>query len=143
MSKYGATKASIKDVNELIDALGDCGFSRDKIEYHEKPRNLVDFHGHFTKYLDGQTYDTAEVIIRRQYIGGLANDIGFKRQTDGTFSMISSAYDRSCGYNDTWLKKIEVSYAQRHTVNTAKKQGFKLAGTKIENGKRKLLFVRG
>jgi hypothetical protein len=37
--------------------------------------------------------ETAEVIVRRQFVGGAANDIGFKRQASGNFAPIISEFD--------------------------------------------------
>jgi hypothetical protein len=137
MSKYGQTTTAIRDVNELVDALCDTGkWTRNQIEVTESPCHLYGYHGDVRS-------ETAEVIIRRKHIGSLSNDIGFKRNADGTFGAIVSDYDRSIGYGNGWLKKVEVNYADRHTRNMAAKQGFKFSGVKTVNGKRELLFVRG
>jgi hypothetical protein len=143
MSKYGTAETIIKDLPCLIEALTDMGWTNEQISVYDTPQQLIDFQGHPTKYLDA-TGDKAEVIIRRQFVPGLSNDIGFKRNPlTGRFEAIVSAYDQS-RQGASWRKKLEVNYAERFTIKTAQKQGLRFAGYGPKKAdKRELLFVKG
>jgi len=41
--------------------------------------------------------EKANYVIRRKYVGGPANDVGFIRQPDGTFDMIVSEFETGTG----------------------------------------------
>ena len=145
MSAYSTNKTQFKDCKLLLAALAEMGFDASKVEVNENPKQLYDFQGNKTHYVDADG-DKAHVIIRRQFVGGAANDIGFKRGTDGTFEAYLSAYDRRCGYDEQWLGKLTAAYARNAIMQKAQKQGLRFAGTvKLANGKTQLRFldVRG
>lgn len=91
----------IRRKDALVKALGDLGFK--EVEVYRKPNCLYGYQG------DKRT-ETAEVIVRREHIGTLSNDIGFKRGNDGTFQAIISEYDRT-KYSETWLQDLADRYA--------------------------------
>lgn len=76
MSHFTTIKTEIKNVNALVKALEDMEFIN-QVELHEKAQGLYGFQGDLRP-------ETAEVIIRRKYLGSASNDIGFKQQEDGT-----------------------------------------------------------
>ena len=41
--------------------------------------------------------EKANYVIRRKYVGGSANDVGFLRQPDGTFDIIVSEFETGTG----------------------------------------------
>lgn len=146
MSKYSENKTQFKDCDLLVQALLDMGFTKDQIEVHQQGQNLFDYHGHKTKYLDGKNFDTAEVIIRRQHVnsrlsGGASNDIGFKRNADGTYGAIISEYDSHYA-NAAWLGKLKTNYAERGIQKQAKRVGLRYVNTTSKDGKRQVLFVK-
>ena len=114
MSHFTTIKTQIKDSTALVKALADVGFKT--VEVHETPQHLYGFQGDVRS-------DTAEIIIRRQYIGAASNDIGFQRQTDGTFQAIISEYDRH-QYSQTWLHTLTQRYGYHQLLETAANQGF-------------------
>ena len=69
MSHFTKIKCKINNRKCLLKTLKIIGFS--KIEDHENPQNLYGFQG-------DKREETAEIIIRRKYIGKLSNDIGFQ-----------------------------------------------------------------
>lgn len=71
MSHFTSIKTQIKNTDALIKALADVGFKN--VEYHETAQHLYGYQGDVRP-------ETAEIIIRKQYIGSMSNDIGFKRQ---------------------------------------------------------------
>src|SRR5262245_16439249 len=101
MSHFTHLQTRIVEVDALRKALADVGF--EEVEVHDEAQHLYGFQG-------DQRADTAEVIIRRRHVGYASNDIGFKRQPDGTFTAIISGYDRS-KYSAAWLEKLTQRYA--------------------------------
>lgn len=96
MSHFTSIKTQIKNRDALVTALNDIGFKN--IELHETAQHLYGYQGDVRE-------QTAEVIIRRQYIGSSSNDIGFKQQADGQYEAIISEYDRH-QYNQQWMNKL-------------------------------------
>ena len=64
-------------------------------------------------------------------VGGSSNDIGFVRSKDGTFSFISSAFDRSQGFNDEWVGKVKGEYGKA----VCEHQAIKLKGKSLQGQK--------
>ena len=85
MSLYRERKTKINDARALEEALKQKGFSPLR---HSQPVPLEGYMGDKRK-------DTAEIIIPRQQVGRASNDIGFKRQEDGSFAAIISDFDKS------------------------------------------------
>ncbi|MBW4582861.1 MAG: DUF1257 domain-containing protein [Tildeniella nuda ZEHNDER 1965/U140] len=114
MSHFTAIKTQIKDAEALVKALADVGFKQ--VEVHETAQPLYGFQGDLRS-------QTAEIIIRRKYVGGASNDIGFQRQQDGTFEAIISEYDRR-KYAQPWLNQVMQRYGYHALMATAPAQGF-------------------
>lgn len=140
MSEYAAYKTAYKDVDCLKKALGDMGYKPSVIEEHEVPQQLYDYCGRPTHYLD-KNGDKANIIVRRHNVGGAANDLGFVKTQDGTYSAIISAYD-SGKHSATWLNGLKKSYTEHTTMKTAKAQGLKFLGKKVVAGKVQLQFMK-
>lgn len=138
MSEYAATKTEYKDKDCLIKALNAQGYNT--IEDHEVPQQLIDYRGNPTRYLD-KNGDKANIIVRRKYVGGAANDLGFLKQADGTYSAIVSEYD-SGKHNKQWFEGLKKNYAEARHMKTAKQQGLKFLGRKVVNGKIQLQFMK-
>ena len=148
MSKFSENKTQFKDTTCLINALVDMGFKREEIEVNATAQSLYDYHGHKTRYLDGVNFDTAEIILRRGAVnrvlsGGASNDIGFKRNANGTYSAIISEYDSHYA-NQAWLTSLKTNYAQHGLIGQMQKKGFRYmqTATTSKNGKRQLHFVQ-
>jgi hypothetical protein len=114
MSHFTCIKTQIKHQDALLKALADIGFK--EVEVHETAQHLYGYQGDVRS-------QTAEVIIRRQYIGSASNDIGFKRQKDGQFEAIISEYDRH-KYSQEWLNSLTQRYGYHMLMETAPEQGF-------------------
>lgn len=114
MSHFTCIKTQIKNQNTLIQALSDVGFN--DVEVYKTAQHLYGYQGDVRE-------QTAEVIIRRQYIGAASNDIGFKQQDDGQFEAIISEYDRQ-KYSQEWLNNLTQRYGYHTLIATAPEQGF-------------------
>ncbi len=116
LSHFTVLKTQIKELGVLVKALADMGLTR--LEVHETPQHLYGYQG-------DKRPQTAEVIIRRNFIGLLSNDIGFKRTPDGTFEAIISEYDRH-KYSRSWLNRLTQRYAYHAAREKLQAQGFSL-----------------
>jgi hypothetical protein len=140
MSEYRKSTTNCKDIECLIDALVEMGYAKENIEVHKEAQQLFDFQGRPTHYTD-RNGDKANVIVRRQHVGGAANDLGFKLNPETlTYDAIISQYDSS-KHNSTWLAGLKTNYSEKNLIKTAKKQGFKYLGKKIVSGKIQLQWL--
>ena len=139
MSHYSKVKTKLRNIEALIKALQDMGFTTDMIQHH---KNAVQLEG----YRGDKRSQTAEVVLPRRFVGGAANDIGFKLQEDGTYEAIISDFDRSSNsarrsqywksgaYNENWLKKLNQRYAYHNLKEELSEQGFFIESESEENG---------
>ena len=139
MSEYHELKTDYKDVECLVAALKEWEPAYHTVEVHEQAQQLFDYHGRKTTYLD-VAGDKAHVIVRRNIVGGAANDLGFVKKPDGTLSAIVSQYD-SGKHNAEWLKGLKRTYTEKVTLKTAAKNGLRYLGKKVVNGKTQLQFL--
>ncbi|MFN3927296.1 MAG: DUF1257 domain-containing protein [Pseudanabaenaceae cyanobacterium] len=119
MSHFTTIRTQIRDRAILIQVLQELGFST--IEVHETPQPLYGYEGE-------QRPETAEIIIRRQYISEFSNDLGFQLQADGTYTAIISDYDRT-QYNQAWLGKLLQKYSYYKLQQLLQQQGLQLQST--------------
>ncbi len=116
MSHFTTIKTQIKDTSALVKALSDVSFA--EVEVHPEPKHLYGYQGDIRP-------ETAEVIVRRTYISGSSNDIGFQRQDDGTFKAIISEFDRR-RYSQDWLNQVTQRYGYHLLMATAPAEGFSI-----------------
>jgi len=128
MSAYAPVKTEFNDKECLLAALADNEVrSYKNVEVHEKPVNLVGFHGDLRQ-------QTAEIVIRRKDIDSASNDIGFAKAEDGTYTAIISDYD-SHQHNGKWMTAVKASYATKRFEKTAQGMGLKFLSREKVNGK--------
>ncbi len=133
MSHFTCIKTQIKIQEALVQALADVGFQT--VEVHETAQHLYGYQGDIRP-------QTAEVIIRREYIGQDSNDIGFKRQEDGNFEAIISEYDRH-KYSQEWLNGLTQRYGYHALMATAPTQGFSIEEEEtLEDGTIRVVVAR-
>jgi hypothetical protein len=133
MSHFTSIKTQIKNADALIKALADVGFKN--LEYHETAHHLYGYQGDVRP-------ESAEVIIRKKYIGSMSNDIGFQRQENGEFKAIISEYDRG-KYGQLWLNKLMQRYGYHTLMASAQEQGFTIEEDEImEDGTVRVVVAR-
>jgi hypothetical protein len=113
MSHFTTIKTQIYDRAILVKVLMEVGF--EDVEVHDQPQPLYGYSGDVRP-------ETAEIIIRRQFIGEFSNDIGFRQQADGSYTAIISDYDRVT-YDQEWLGKLTQKYAYYKLLTIAHSQG--------------------
>jgi len=132
MSHYNDIKTKIKSQKALIAALCRVDtrtgqWTQSHIEVHDQAQHLYGYQGK-------KREQTAEVIIRRQHVGDAANDIGFKKQADGTYTAIISDYDRNY-YNSTWMQKVGTYYAVECSKQSCEARGLPYIETTDEKNR--------
>jgi hypothetical protein len=127
MSAYAQVQTEFNDQECLLAALADNEVrSYKNVEVHEKPVNLVGYHGDLRQQV-------AEIVIRRSEIGDASNDIGFSKNSDGKFTAIVSDYD-SHRHGTKWMTAVKASYTEKRAVKEMEKQGLKyMSREKIGN----------
>jgi hypothetical protein len=100
MSHFVNITTAIKNQNALLKALARLG--KDKVEVYSTPQNLYGYKGDVRP-------QKAHVIVRRKYVGGVSNDIGFERQNNGYFVAHISEYDHG-NYGKEWQGKLIAYY---------------------------------
>lgn len=125
MSSYNEIETQFSDQGCLVEALKELGYQP---QVTEKPANLEGYHG------DKRT-QTAEIIIPRRQVGGASNDVGFKKNADGTFTAIISDYDRSSNFGVKKQAELKKVYAEKMAIKQAKANGLKFVGKKQTTNK--------
>jgi hypothetical protein len=135
MSHYLAMETQITDQEALVRAL--CRsisratgkvFTRNQIEICDNPRNLYGYQNDLRE-------QTANVILRRQHVGGSSNDIGFVKGPNGTYSAIVSDFDRSNCYGEPWLTKLYTYYNVEKAKMEMDSRGVQYTETKDDKGR--------
>jgi hypothetical protein len=116
MSHFVECQAEFRDPQALIAALVECGFPEDQIEVHDQPVALYGYQGDVRA-------QQAHIVIRRQYVGSGANDVGWEKQPDGTYRAWISEFDAGVGpyahrratarFNRAMQNRIKQEYAVR------------------------------
>lgn len=133
MSHFTRVRTKLRDADTLVAALRAVGFRQ--VEVHDQPQALHGYQGDVRP-------ERAEVIIKREHIGRLSNDIGFARQPDGSFEAIISDYDRG-KHDAAWLAALARSYSYAATLKYAESHGYEIATDELQqDGSRRLTLRR-
>lgn len=134
MSAYQSQATQFKDEESLLKALCDNGFTREQVEVHEQSQVLIDYHG-----LPRPQRGT--IIIRRKYVGKMANDIGFDKNAEGFYEAHVSDYDQH-KHGPVWMTAVKKSYAEHGLIKQSACMGLVYLGTKVDEvtGLKKVQF---
>lgn len=119
MSRYGTYATRFKNRQALIAELV---LRFKEVEVHDLPQTLYDYHG-------GPRPEKAEIIIRRQHVGSMSNDVGF-RLKDGCYQAVISDHDRRHAVkrlDDEWMTKLTVAYNKRVVIPGLVAKGFRMS----------------
>ena len=133
MSHYTTIALEIRDRDALVAALGDLGLA--KVEIHDQPQHLCGYEGDLRP-------EKAEVIVRREQVGPLSNDIGFRNTEGGTFEAIISDYDQQNGYAQNWRGRLMQRYGRNAAVAKLAKKGFRVVREEARGGKLHVVLRR-
>ena len=132
MSKYAEFSTELTEEKHLVTALEAMGYT---VECHQEPVNLYGYHG-------DKRADTANVIVRRQFIGSASNDLGFVRDNPkAPYRAIISNFDRG-HFTNAWLGKLKQGYTEARTMAVAKQRGYLFQKREVtDKGEVRLLFA--
>ena len=125
LSKYTRQKSTYNDRDCLVEALHEMGYA--DVEIYDEAVNLIGYQADVRP-------EKANVIVRRNYISPAANDLGFVRESDGTYSAIVSDYDRH-KHGAKWMTGLKVAYTEKRLIKHAASKGLKYLGKKVVNNK--------
>lgn len=135
MSRFCTVQTQFKDQDSLLRALIEIGgWTLEQIEIHAEPQNLFG-------YQNDARPEVAHIIIRKRYVGGSSNDIGFIKSSDGTFEAIISEFDRR-RYDSRFMAKLKGSYAYHQIDKQMRHKGRKVSREMTSDG-RQIISVTG
>lgn len=134
MSHYNKIKTKLKDKDSLLKALAKLGFGPEKIK-------VCDTAEHLEGYAGDKRQQKAEIIIPRKHVGGAANDIGFKKQEDGTYDAIISDYDTH-RYGEQWRNQLSKHYSVEQSKKAFTANGWTYQEKKDTKGRVQLVGTR-
>ncbi len=127
MSHFVECKTEFRDPQALVAALIECGFTTDQIEIHVEAQPLFGYQG-------DRREQSAHVIIRRQHVGQAANDVGWERQSDGTYRAWISEYDSRHRFNPELQNQLKQEYAYQVISRQQRARGRHVTRTRLPSG---------
>lgn len=131
MSEFATVQLQFKDKQAIVECLKAVGFS--EVECYDKAENLNGYRGDVRE-------QQAHIIVRRQHVGTASNDLGFRRNADGTYDMIISRYDQ--GYLKDKISRFRQEYVKRQITSKARYLGFEMHSQTVKGGKMVLRLSR-
>ncbi len=131
----------VENEHELVAALEKV-FGEGHIEVHDKPVPMMGWHGDDRSKVSTSSPDYAppcDIIIRRKFVGGSANDVGFARQPDGKYKSYISEYDNSATFTAEKQGLVAQEYGVRVAEKTLQKEGWKTFRQALPNGSVKVV----
>ncbi len=108
------TSAAFKDRECLLNALSECGYTQ--VEEGE----ALSLYG----YQGDRRPETAQIVVRRKFIGSASNDLGFQK-TDAGYAPVISEFDQETMMQGKFLTNLRTNY----NLKSAEKLARSLRGT--------------
>ncbi len=108
------TDTAFKDRDCLLKALAECGYA--EVEEGES----LSLYG----YQGDRRAETAQIVVRRKYIGAASNDLGFRKTENGYVPVISE-FDQRHIMQGKFLTNLRTNY----NLKSAEKLARDLRGT--------------
>jgi len=132
----------IDHLDEMIAAL-EKEFKKGLVVYNEKGTDMYGYQGDNRSKLKSTSADYSppcEVVVKKEYVGGSSNDVGFKLQPNGKFRAIVSEFDRGHNFGTARQNKVQVDYSEKVGEKTLKAKGFtEIERIKMDDGSIKLI----
>ncbi len=134
MSLYCQVQTQFKNESALVEALMETGkWTKGQIDIYQTASHLFGYKG-------DQRPEVANVIIKRQFMSGASNDIGFIKNEDGTYSAIVSQYDKK-KYNDVWMQTLKANYAYHAIRLQQEARGRRVSRERLPDGRQRVKVV--
>ena len=115
MSKYMTfTETAFKDRDCLLNALRECGYAE------TEEGEALSLYG----YQGDKRPETAQLVVRRKFIGSASNDVGFQK-TDAGYIPVISEFDLRTMMQGKFLTNLRTNY----NLKSAEKLARNLRGT--------------
>ena len=134
MSEYITINVEYNDAECIKVTLKEMGYV---FEEHNTEQSLYGYHG------DARS-QKAHIIIRRQHVGAAANDVGFRKTSNGNYEIIISEYDQRQGSKsaENFLTKMRAIYTKHKHLKQLKKMGKTITSVKTTaDGKIKIKAI--
>lgn len=128
MSHFTSMTVDFKQSSEqeLIEAL-ESVFGKGTVEVHPEGSALYGFQGdnRANRAVGSSDYaPPCHLIIRRRNVGSASNDVGFRRNENGTYDAYVSDYDKGGNYSSAKQAKVAQEYALKVSEKQLKKAGY-------------------
>lgn len=134
MSLYCSVQTQFKNESAIVAALVETGkWTKEQISIHQTASHLFGYKG-------DQRQEVANIIIRREFVPGASNDIGFVRNADGTFTAIISQFDK-VKYNNSWINKLKSNYAYHAIRLQQEARGRRVARERLPDGRQRVKVI--
>lgn len=132
MSMYAQIKTQFKNPEALVEALIETSgrWTREQIEVHAEAQHLFGYEGR-------KRPQKGHIIVRREFVGAAANDLGFELQPDGTYLAHISDFDSS-KINEAWRKRLAQNYAYHAIRIPQERAGRRVSRERLENGRQRV-----
>jgi hypothetical protein len=127
MSHFVECRTEFRDPQALVAALVECGFHESQIEIHDQAVPLFGYQG-------DERPQKAHIVIRRQHVSQAANDVGWERQTDGTYRAWISEYDGRHRFNAQMQNRIKQEYAYQVVSRQQRARGRTVTRERLASG---------
>jgi len=111
------TSAAFKDRECLLKALEECGYA---VTEEGEALSLYGYHG-------DRRPETAQIVVRRKFIGAASNDLGFQKTESGYIPVISE-YDQRYIMQGKFINNLRTNY----NLKSAEKLARNLRGTLVK-----------
>lgn len=122
MSKFVSVNLEFTDSECLKSSLAELGYT--DIEEYADPQPLYGFQ-------NDRREQTANIIIRRKHIGRASNDIGFVKNSKGTYDLIISEFDKAY-HGDAFINKLPGIYGVNKVKKQVKSMGYMISSQKTD-----------
>ena len=143
MSHFVECETTFRDPQALVAALTECGFKESQIEVHQEAVALYGYQG-------DKRPQQAHIVIRRQHVGSGANDVGWEKQPDGSYTAWISEFDSGVGkynsrresakFNQTMQNKLKQEYAYCVISRQQRGMGRNVSRQRLPSGEMEVLI---
>lgn len=134
MSAYVVCKTVFRDLESLVKALQDVGFT---VEIGKLT---------ITGYQDAKR--EVDIAIRRDGTRSQLGDFGYMKEADGTYTLVADDYDSTPGHGDFGCigpkiqNRVKARYSYHQVTRLARQRGYAVVSEKTANGRTKLVMRR-
>jgi len=127
VSHFVECQTEFRDPQALVAALVECGFQEPQIEVHAEAVPLYGYQGDIRP-------QKAHIVIRREYVGPAANDVGWERQSDGTYRAWISEYDGRHRFSEQMQNNVKQEYAYQLVARQQRARGRTVTREQLPSG---------